>query len=203
MEEATTEDRPDAKREDDPAAETRRPADNGLTFWKAHMTGIRPADLPFDLLRSDPQRYLELAHEVVRQNSEDGHAYFCRHQAHSALGRNDLALADVEKAIALSESHPLLHNARGVVLRELNRHEEAIEEFSRSREIAPEDWAYIFGALFRAHSHALLGNLHEALADCAALRDDHWTPGLLGAPAGDKKEVTEEIRRLALAARRR
>jgi tetratricopeptide (TPR) repeat protein len=167
------------------------------------MTGISPDDLHFDLLRSDPQKYLELAHAVVRQNPTDDRAYFCRHQAHSALGQHDLALADIEKTIALREPHPLLHNARGLVLRELNRHEEAIEEFSRSREIAPEDWAHIFGALFRAHSHALLGNLAEALADCAALRDDHWTPGLLGAPAGDKNEVTEEIRRLAMAVRRR
>jgi tetratricopeptide (TPR) repeat protein len=166
------------------------------------MARLTVNDLSSHLRYSNPEGYLELAHEVVRQNPTDHRAYFCRHQAHSALGRHDLALADVEKAIALSEAHPLLHNARGVVLRELNRHEEAVEEFSRSREIAPEAWVSIFGALFRAHSHALLGNLAEALADCAALRDDHWTPGLLGAPSGNKKEVTEEIHRLALAARR-
>ncbi len=35
-----------------------------------------------------------------------------------------------------------------------------------------------------------------SLADCATLRDDHWTPGVCGAPAGNKDEVTEEIRRL-------
>jgi hypothetical protein len=203
MEEATTKDRPDTKREDDPAAETRRPADNGLTFWKAHMTGIRPADLPFDLLRSDPQRYLELAHEIVRQNPTDHLAYFIRHQAFSKLGHHGLALADVDKAIALSESNILLHNLRGLVLRDLNRHQEAVEEFSRARELDPESWVYIHAPLFRAHSHALLGNLEEALADCASLHEDHWTPGLFGTPPGTKQQVTEQIRRLADEARRR
>ena len=53
-----------------------------------------------------------------------------------------------------------------------------------------------------ADCHARLGNLEAALADCAALRDDHWTPGVFGAPAGTKAEVTAEIRRLALALRR-
>jgi tetratricopeptide (TPR) repeat protein len=203
MEEAPTEDRPDTEREDDPAAETRRPADNGLTFWKAHMTGMKPADLPFDLLRSDPQRYLELTHEIVRQNPTDRMAYFVRQQAFSELGHHELALADVDTAIALSESNILLHNLRGLVLRDLNRHQEAVEEFSRGRELDPESWGRIFAPLFRAHSHALLGNLDEALADCAALPEDHWTPGLFGAPPGTKQEVTEQIRRLAGEARRR
>jgi tetratricopeptide (TPR) repeat protein len=167
------------------------------------MTGITPDDLPFDLLRSDPQRYLELAHELVRQNPTDSLAYFIRHQAFSNLGHHELALADVDKTIALSGSNILRHNLRGLMLRNLNRHQEAVEEFSRARELDPESWARIFAPLFRAHSHALLGNLEEALADCAALPEDHWTPGLFGAPAGTKQQVTKEIRRLADEARRR
>jgi len=155
------------------------------------------------LLTSDPRKYLELCHEVVKQNPQDRNAFFVRHQAWSTLGRNDLALADIDKAIALSEPDFFLHHSRGLVLRDLNRHQEAIDEFNRSRAMDPESWVYIFGPLHRAHSHALLGHLEEALADSADLLDDHWTPRLHGAPGGTKREVTEKLRQLAIAARQR
>jgi len=167
------------------------------------MTRNTPDDLPVDLLTSDPKRFLEIAHEIVAQNPDDQEAYFGRHQAWSNLGRHDLALADIEKAIELGEPHFFLHQHRGLCLRKLNRHEEAIAEFNRAQALDPESWIYTFGPLFRAHSHALLGHLAEGLADCAALLADHWTPGLFGAPRGTKEQVTEEIRRLANETRRR
>jgi len=34
------------------------------------------------------------------------------------------------------------------------------------------------------------------------LPDDFWTPGLDGAPAGDKAQVAEQLRRIAAEARR-
>ena len=156
------------------------------------MTGMKPDDLPFDLLRSDPHRYLELAHEIVRQNPTRPHRVFRRQQATSELGHHELALADVDTAIALSEPHILLHNLRGLVLRNLNRHQEAVEEFGRGRELDARKLGSHLRAFIPGTFPCSLGNLDEALADCAALPEDHWTPGLFGAPAGTKQEVTEQ-----------
>ena len=154
----------------------------------------------FDLLRSDPEKYLELAEEFVRQNPDSRHAYFCRHQAWTHLGERELALADLDKALSL-EQHHVTYRARGRLLRDMNRYDEAIEDFNKSEAMNPEAWLGGFGPLFRADCHARLGNPEAALADCATLRDDHWTPGVSGTPAGDKAEVTAEIRRLATSIR--
>ena len=51
-------------------------------------------------------------------------------------------------------------------------------------------------------AHARLGDEEAALADCAKLLDEHWTPGIFDTPRGDKQEVTARIRVLAAAARR-
>jgi tetratricopeptide (TPR) repeat protein len=152
----------------------------------------------FDLLRSEPEKYLGLAEEFIRQNPDDSHGYFTRHWAWKRLGRMDLALADLDHSLRL-EPHAVTFRARGSVYRAIGRNQEAVNDFDRSQSIDPESWAGSFGPLFRADCHAKLGNLEAALADCAALRDDHWTPGVFGAPAGTKAEVTAEIRRLALA----
>jgi hypothetical protein len=58
-----------------------------------------------------------------------------------------------------------------------------------------------FGPLYRADCHASLGNVEEALADCAMLDEEHWTPGMDGTPAGHKSDVTAEIRQLATSIR--
>src|SRR6266481_5306366 len=113
------------------------------------MAQVTIADLMSDLLRSDPQSYLELVQEFVRQNPNDWRGYGFRHEAWSELGRHDLALADIDNAIALREPHPLLHLLRGMVLRRLNRHQAAVEEFGRSREMDPESWVHMFGPLYR------------------------------------------------------
>jgi tetratricopeptide (TPR) repeat protein len=155
----------------------------------------------FDLLRSEPEKYLDLAEEFIRQNPDDSHGYFTRHWAWKRLGRMDLALADLDHSLRL-EPHAVTLRARGLVHRAEGRYQEAIDDFDKSRSMDQETWAGNFSALFRADCHAKLGNLEAALADCAALRDDHWTPGVFGAPGGTKAEVTAKIRRLALSVRR-
>jgi hypothetical protein len=51
-------------------------------------------------------------------------------------------------------------------------------------------------------AHARLGNEVAALACCAQLPDDFWTPGFEGAPGGGKAEIADELRRRAAQARR-
>ncbi len=155
----------------------------------------------FHLLRSDPAKFLELADELVRQNPKDHRAYFRRHWPLALLGQHDLALADLDQAISLEE-HYGHREARGDLLRDMGRLPEAIDEYDRAESMDPEAWLGGFGPLFRADCHARLGNLEAALADCATLRDEHWTPGMNGTPAGNKEEVAAELRRRATAARK-
>jgi tetratricopeptide (TPR) repeat protein len=154
----------------------------------------------FALLRSEPEKYLELADEFIKQNPDDAHGYFTRHWAWKRLGRLDLALADLDRSVRI-EAHSATFRARALVHRAMNRYCEAIQDFDQSLAMDQQAWMDDFSALFRADCHARLGNLEAALADCEALRDDHWTPGVFGAPAGTKAEVTAEIRRMALAVR--
>jgi tetratricopeptide (TPR) repeat protein len=158
-------------------------------------------DSPFYELLKDPERFLELTNQLVEQHPEDVNAYFARHQAWERLGLLQLALADLDKSLAL-EDHYVTHGARGQILRGLGRHREAIESYDRSETLDPEQWKGGFGALFRADCYARLGDEAAALADCETMPDDHWTPGFFGLPSGTKQEVADELRRRAAAARR-
>ena len=89
-----------------------------------------------------------------------------------------------------------------MVLRQLGEYRKAIDDFDRSDALDAKGFVDSWGPLFRADCHARLGNEEAALADCARLADDHWTPGIHGSPAGNKQEVIAEIRRRAVAARR-
>ncbi|HEV8015186.1 MAG TPA: hypothetical protein VGP48_06615 [Stellaceae bacterium] len=167
------------------------------------MSGNYEDDLEREmlLLRTDPKRYLELAEERILASPDSSGGYFDRYQAHHRLGQYDLALADLNKALAL-KPHWIVYEARGNVLRALKRYQEALDDYNRAEATDTERWRGGFGRLYRAECHARLGNEKAALEDCAALRDDHWTPGHLGGIAGNKQQVAEELRRLARQARK-
>jgi tetratricopeptide (TPR) repeat protein len=116
------------------------------------------------------------------------------------LAQYDLALADLNKALAL-KPHWIFYESRGDVLRALGRYQEALDDYNRAEAADTERWRGGFGRLYRAECHARLGNEKAGLEDCAALRDDHWTPGHLGI-AGNKQQVAQELRRLARQARK-
>jgi tetratricopeptide (TPR) repeat protein len=156
-------------------------------------------DRQFQLRRADPEKFLELMNTLVEQRPDDPNAYFARHQAWSHLAQPDLALADLDKSLAL-EDHYVTHRARGRILHGLGHYREAVAAYDRSQQLGPEQWIGGFGPLFRADCYARLGDEAAALADCDTMRDDHWTPGLFGTPAGTKQEVAEELRRRAAAA---
>lgn len=146
------------------------------------------------ILRRDPKRYLQLAEERILANPNSSSGYFDRYQAHFRLAQYDLALVDLDKVLAL-KPHWIVYESRGNVLRALKRYQEALDDYNRAEATDTEGWRGGFGRLYRAECHARLGNEKAALDDCAALRDDHWTPGHLGI-AGNKQQVTEEVRRL-------
>jgi tetratricopeptide (TPR) repeat protein len=148
------------------------------------------------LLRSDPDRYLALVQTYVQEHPSDPVGYFRRHHAWERLGRRDLALKDLDHCLRL-EPDWITFLARGRLLRDMGRYENAISDFNRAEAADPEAWPTALGPLYRADCYARLGNEAAALADCARLPDDHWTPGVFGTPAGDKHEVTAEIREIA------
>lgn len=157
-------------------------------------------DRQFQLWRTDPQKFWEVTNKRVEEHPNSPNAYFGRHQAWERLGRLDLALADLDKSLAL-EDHFVTQRAKGGVLHAMGRYQEAISCLNRCERMEPDNWLEALGPLIRADCHARLGNEAAALADCNTLPDDHWTPGMFSLPAGNKREVAAELSHRAAAAR--
>jgi tetratricopeptide (TPR) repeat protein len=153
------------------------------------------------VLRSDPQRYLECVNEWLSANPQNAHAHFDRHFAWMRLGEPRRALEDLDKAIAIAPDQASFLS-RGEVHRHLGAYDKALGDFARGEALDEEQWrADAIGLLFQADCHARLGEEDEALARCARLPDDFWTPGLDGAPSGDKHAIAPKLRVLAAEAR--
>lgn len=153
------------------------------------------------ILKTDPHRYIEIVNGWICKNPMNANAFFDRHYGWINLGQPLRALADLNKNIEMDPA-PVAYSSRGEVYRQLGDYEKALADYGRAESMNPEEWQEDgFGLLFQADAHARLGNEHEALAHCARLKDDFWTPGLRGAPAGGKLAIAEELRRLAADAR--
>jgi tetratricopeptide (TPR) repeat protein len=154
------------------------------------------------ILRADPQRYLQIVNEWIQENPENGHAFYDRHQAWMRIGEPLRALQDLNRAIELRPD-PTALQARGNVYRHLGQYEKALEDYRAAETMDPAQWGEdAFGVLFEADAHARLGDEEKALACCARLPEDFWTPGLRDAPAGDKSAVAERLKVIAAEARR-
>ena len=137
------------------------------------------------------------------ENPANSHAYFERHLAWMKLGDSQRALEDLNKVIQL-DPEPVAFRSRGEVYRHIGDYEKALEDFERGEVMDAAQWEDDgFGLLFQADSHARLGNEAAALACCARLPDDFWTPGLAGAPGGGKADIADGLRRIAAEARRK
>jgi tetratricopeptide (TPR) repeat protein len=155
-----------------------------------------------NIRQSDPQRYLKIVEGWLSENPNSYGAYFGRHFAWINLGEPLKALDDVNRALALNP-HPLAYYARAEVFRHLGEYRRALDDFARSEAIMPEEWEDLaFGLLSQADCHARLGDDEKALACCARLPEDFWTPGLNDAPAGDKTAISESLKLIAVQARR-
>ena len=157
------------------------------------------------LLRFDPQQYLRIVNRWIAENPKNSSAYFSRHFAWIRVGEPQRALEDINKMIELEpEPHPISLLSRGDVYRHLGEYEKAIEDYNRAEAIDPAEWQDgVFGLFFQADTHARLGNEAAALACCALLPDDFWTPGFKGGPGGGKAEIADELRRRAAQARQK
>jgi tetratricopeptide (TPR) repeat protein len=157
-----------------------------------------------ELLRSDPRHYLQIVDKWIADNRGNSHAYFDRHFAWMKLGEPRRALDDLNIVIQL-DPQPVAFWTRGEVYRHIGEYEKALEDFNRGEAIDPEAWEkdIVFGLLYQADCHARLGDEAPALACCARLPDDFWTPGLDGAPSGGKAEIADKLRGIAADARRK
>jgi tetratricopeptide (TPR) repeat protein len=154
------------------------------------------------ILRVDPQRHLQIVSQWIEENPENSHAYFDRHQAWMRIGEPLRALSDLNKAIHLNRQ-PAVLEARGEVYRYLGEYEKALEDYHAAEAMDPAQWEEdAFGLLFEADAHARLGDEEKALACCARLPEDFWTPGLNDAPAGDKVFVAERLKLIVAEVRR-
>jgi tetratricopeptide (TPR) repeat protein len=155
-----------------------------------------------NLLRSDPQHYLQIVNKWIADNPGNSHAYFSRHFAWLELGDPQRALDDLNVVIQLNPQLVAFWS-RGEVYRRIGEYGKALEDFDRAEQIDPAQWTeHAFGLLVQADCHARLGNEAAALACCARLHDDFWTPGIEGAPGGGKTEIAETLRRMVADARR-
>lgn len=153
--------------------------------------------------RSNPQRYLQIVDDWLHENPRNSHAYFGRHIAWLNMGEPRRALEDLNKVIEL-DPDSTAYRSRGEVYRHIGEYEKALEDFGRGEAIDPKQWEDdVFGLYYQADTHARLGNEVAALACCARLPDDFWTPGIHGAPGGGKAEVADKLRRIAAEARRK
>jgi tetratricopeptide (TPR) repeat protein len=153
------------------------------------------------ILRSDPQRYLRIVNEWIHENPKNSHAYFDRHFVWMRIGEPRRALEDLDKVIDIDPT-PVSFLSRGEVYRHLGQYKKALEDFERGEAINPTQWEEdAFGLFYQADTHARLGDEATALAYCARLPDDFWTPGVGGAPAGNKADIADNLRRIAADAR--
>jgi tetratricopeptide (TPR) repeat protein len=153
------------------------------------------------ILRSDPQRYISVVNKWIQDNPNNAEAYFDRHFGWMNVGDHDRALEDMNRAIELEPS-PMKYLSRGDVYRHRGQYGKALEDYNRGEAMDPTLWeGDAMGLLYQADVCARLGDETAALAYCARLPNDFWTPGLQGAPAGDKTAIAEALRKIAAAAR--
>ena len=108
------------------------------------------------ILVSNPEKYLEIVENEIKQDPENKHGYFDRYQAFNRLGRCQEALRDINKNISIEESS-IAYKCKGNLLAKIGRYSEALGAFNRAETLDPELWDQCFGFLFRANCYAPIG----------------------------------------------
>ena len=83
-----------------------------------------------NVLRSDPQRYLQIVNNWINKNPNNSLAYFDRHFAWMKIGKPQLALDDLNTVVELDPDVSAFFS-RGLVHRHLGQYEKALADFDR------------------------------------------------------------------------
>ena len=117
------------------------PLDDDSDLEKRTMNPVTYEDLrtQLALLKTEPEKYLELADQFVRENPTHAGGYFSRHFAWKRLGKSEEALADLDTSSRL-EPGAAIHVAKGALLHKLGRFAEAISEYNVLEAANAEEW---------------------------------------------------------------
>ena len=139
-------------------------------FARLHREG-EPYTKPStsDYFRRAERAYSEAQYEeailnydkAIELDPEDSEMYHWRALAKRALGQNNDAIDDLDKMVEIDGS-PYTYEVRGKVLLKLKRHQQAIADFSKMIEIAPD---VPFGYFRRGNAKYELEQYEEAIAD--------------------------------------
>jgi tetratricopeptide (TPR) repeat protein len=91
------------------------------------------------LLRSDPQRYLQVVNKWIEENPRNSNAHFDRHFAWMELGEPQRAIADLDMVIRL-DPKPVAFWSRGEIYRRIGEYEKALEDLDCAEAIDPAQW---------------------------------------------------------------
>jgi tetratricopeptide (TPR) repeat protein len=154
------------------------------------------------ILKTEPQRYLNIVNQKLLKNPDDAYALFQRHMGWMAVGEPGKALEDISKSVELDPGRMGLWS-RGDLHRQLGQYKEAAADYARAEALDPRQWVEdAFPLLYQADVHARLGDEEKALACCEKLPEHFWTPGMNELPCGGKSEIADELARRAFAARK-
>lgn len=152
------------------------------------------------LLETDPEQFLRMAEETVRNYPEDPLGYEDCAAYYTEIELYDDALRFLDKALAIEPDKTSTRFERGTVLMQAERYREALDTFDAC-EPAKREFFRDGIVACRATCHAYLGNLEAGLAECAKLPDQYNMPCLYGEFDGTKAQIIEAVRSVATTTR--
>ena len=124
------------------------------------------------LRRADPQRFLEVIDEWLRQNANNFRPY-SHGISYGAIWASRGAHSTIWTRSSTS-LHRRGHSAARQGLPVARRERECLSRFSCGEAIDPKEWeAHAIPLLYQADSYAHVGDEASALDCCARLPDDH------------------------------
>lgn len=105
---------------------------------------------------------LKLYEDILKAAPENTVAYADRGTAYAMARKTDLALKDLNRAIALGYSDVSIYCTIGMIYFELNDYQEALGYFEKAIEVKPD---YPFTYHNRASVYEALGDFNAAVAD--------------------------------------
>jgi tetratricopeptide (TPR) repeat protein len=140
----------EAAKKDIAAAEAIDPNDTAVKTTKATIAGQQ----------NDYASEIEIFSGLIAQNPKSGGNYFNRAGAYSALGKDDLALKDVDEAITLGfKDTPVRVLRANIMMRRGNREAVAHEADLMLQEVANSSWALVAAA----KTYAAIGQRDKAM----------------------------------------